>query len=252
MTTDADTALALQLSGTIRHDGNGGVADDLTTPAALGEWLAARPELPQPVTSDGVLADVLSVRQAVRALFARAVRAGAAEPRRRPPADPRRRGGRAPQRRSRRGPRRTAAPVVRGQRPGRLARRGRTAGERGRRAGGDLGPRSDRTACRSRPRAAARLPRPPVRPLLPAGARSPGVLQDVVQQPGARRPALREAQGRGRPRVTARAMSAPGRLPGRSPGQCAATSANVATATTTGASSTPCPTMVTAGTSSIT
>jgi predicted RNA-binding Zn ribbon-like protein len=72
MTTDS--VVALRLAGTIRHDGHGGVADDLTTPGALGEWLAAHPDLPQPPASDETLADVLRVREAVRALFARAVR----------------------------------------------------------------------------------------------------------------------------------------------------------------------------------
>jgi predicted RNA-binding Zn ribbon-like protein len=74
VTTDA--VLIMELSDTVRHDGAGGVADDLTTPDALAEWLAGHPELPQAAATDAALAAVMQVRQAVRALFARAVRPG--------------------------------------------------------------------------------------------------------------------------------------------------------------------------------
>jgi predicted RNA-binding Zn ribbon-like protein len=73
---DADH-LALELAVTIRHDGNGGVADDLADPAGLDRWVRERaglPELPPGVASDArTLAAVVEVRTAVRALFARAV-----------------------------------------------------------------------------------------------------------------------------------------------------------------------------------
>uniref|UniRef100_UPI0031DB5421 CGNR zinc finger domain-containing protein n=1 Tax=Streptomyces hawaiiensis TaxID=67305 RepID=UPI0031DB5421 len=39
-----DARLALDLALTIRHDGNGGVADDLTDPAGLTAWVRAHPE----------------------------------------------------------------------------------------------------------------------------------------------------------------------------------------------------------------
>ncbi|MEU3889672.1 hypothetical protein AB0F04_23845, partial [Streptomyces sp. NPDC029041] len=39
-----DARLALDLALTIRHDGNGGVADDLTDEAGLTAWVRAHPE----------------------------------------------------------------------------------------------------------------------------------------------------------------------------------------------------------------
>ncbi|MFD5568616.1 CGNR zinc finger domain-containing protein [Streptomyces cadmiisoli] len=72
-----DTRLALDLALTVRHDGHGGVADDLTDPAALTAWVRARPAaVPSAAgfTADAVtLAAVRDLRVAVRALFARAV-----------------------------------------------------------------------------------------------------------------------------------------------------------------------------------
>ncbi|WP_245601672.1 CGNR zinc finger domain-containing protein [Hamadaea tsunoensis] len=65
--------LALAFASTIRHDGHGGVADDLADPAALPGWAAG-------VGFDGVpgsaeaQAAVLSIRAGTRALFAYAVR----------------------------------------------------------------------------------------------------------------------------------------------------------------------------------
>ncbi|ADI04202.1 hypothetical protein SBI_01081 [Streptomyces bingchenggensis BCW-1] len=75
--------LALALAVTIRHDGNGGVADDLTAPEGLTDWVR---ELAEPLrdaldaedfTADTAALDaVRELRAAVRALFARAVRPG--------------------------------------------------------------------------------------------------------------------------------------------------------------------------------
>ncbi|MEU8351518.1 CGNR zinc finger domain-containing protein [Streptomyces sp. NPDC048845] len=74
--------LALELAVTVRHDGQGGVADDLLTPGGLAHWLHGRdggPALRALVESGGFTADepalraVREVRAAVRALFARAV-----------------------------------------------------------------------------------------------------------------------------------------------------------------------------------
>jgi predicted RNA-binding Zn ribbon-like protein len=80
--------LALDLAVTIRHDGHGGVADDLTDPAALTRWvrahaddlradLAAGPRTAATFTADtAVLSAAVEVRTAVRSLFARAVLPG--------------------------------------------------------------------------------------------------------------------------------------------------------------------------------
>ncbi|CAG6392582.1 CGNR zinc finger domain-containing protein [Streptomyces cocklensis] len=80
--------LALDLAVTIRHDGHGGVADDLAEPAGLTGWvrthaadlqadLAAGPYAAATFTADdAVLAAAVEVRTAVRALFARAVLPG--------------------------------------------------------------------------------------------------------------------------------------------------------------------------------
>ncbi|MDN0199079.1 ABATE domain-containing protein [Streptomyces sp. S.PNR 29] len=73
-----DARLALDLAVTIRHDGNGSVADDLTDPAGLTAWVRTHPEtLPDAgrfVADDASLAAVRDLRAAVRALFAHAVR----------------------------------------------------------------------------------------------------------------------------------------------------------------------------------
>ncbi|MEU4092381.1 CGNR zinc finger domain-containing protein [Streptomyces sp. NPDC026673] len=69
--------LALELASTIRHDGEGGVADDLGDAAALTAWVRGHlAEAGDFVAEDAVLADVLVLRRAVRALFARAVAPG--------------------------------------------------------------------------------------------------------------------------------------------------------------------------------
>lgn len=80
--------VALELASTIRHDGSGGVADDLDTVPDTARWLASVADLlPAPHRFDageGVDEDlrdqVLALRGAVRALFARAVRPGPPSP----------------------------------------------------------------------------------------------------------------------------------------------------------------------------
>ncbi len=76
-------ALALAFASTIRHDGQGGVADDLEDVVGLQAWLTANTSLlatfgvkdvqPADVTAE-LHADLLQLRRAVRALFANAVR----------------------------------------------------------------------------------------------------------------------------------------------------------------------------------
>ncbi|MEE1753196.1 CGNR zinc finger domain-containing protein [Streptomyces sp. SP18CS02] len=75
--------LALDLALTIRHDGQGGVADDLQDPTGLTRWvrehadaLAVLPAADRFRADDDTLAAVRSVRTAVRSLFARAVPGG--------------------------------------------------------------------------------------------------------------------------------------------------------------------------------
>ncbi|NEB78723.1 hypothetical protein G3I40_26350, partial [Streptomyces sp. SID14478] len=78
------TRLVLDLALTIRHDGNGGVADDLLTPEDLTAWVhahAAALPLEPGLTGDAEsLRRVRETRAAVRALFARAVRPGEPSP----------------------------------------------------------------------------------------------------------------------------------------------------------------------------
>lgn len=71
---------ALDLASTIRHDGDGGVADDLATLQEAARWIRELDGLlPGGATVEDVLVDeglrleVIGVRRAVRALFARAV-----------------------------------------------------------------------------------------------------------------------------------------------------------------------------------
>ncbi|MFJ5280995.1 CGNR zinc finger domain-containing protein [Streptomyces parvulus] len=74
-----DARIALDLVLTVRHDGHGGVADDLADPTGLSAWVRARPGL----AADADAADpaaVREVRAAARALFARAVRPGEPSP----------------------------------------------------------------------------------------------------------------------------------------------------------------------------
>ncbi|MFE4673760.1 CGNR zinc finger domain-containing protein [Streptomyces sp. NPDC056723] len=78
------TPLALDLALTIRHDGHGGVADDLGRPEALTAWVREHAEaLPDTAGFEAdaaALAEVREVRAAVRALFAHAVRPGDPSP----------------------------------------------------------------------------------------------------------------------------------------------------------------------------
>ncbi|WP_159765499.1 CGNR zinc finger domain-containing protein [Streptomyces sp. HM190] len=73
----ADARLSLDLALTVRHDGDGGVADDLADPAGLATWVRAHADLlPGTVgltADEAALAAVRDLRAAVRALFARAV-----------------------------------------------------------------------------------------------------------------------------------------------------------------------------------
>ncbi|WP_094102564.1 CGNR zinc finger domain-containing protein [Streptomyces phaeoluteigriseus] len=79
-----DSRLALDLALTLRHDGHGGVADDLTEPAGLTTWVRARahdlPVAPGYAADATGLTAVRDLRAAVRALFAHAVRPGAPSP----------------------------------------------------------------------------------------------------------------------------------------------------------------------------
>ncbi|WP_333769075.1 ABATE domain-containing protein [Streptomyces sp. IBSBF 2435] len=80
--------LALDLAVTVRHDGHGGVADDLADPAGLTRWVRARADALRAdlaagpyaaatfTADDAALAAAVEVRTAVRALFARAVLPG--------------------------------------------------------------------------------------------------------------------------------------------------------------------------------
>ncbi|WP_448320104.1 CGNR zinc finger domain-containing protein [Streptomyces sp. CO7] len=75
--------LVLELAGTIRHDGNGGVADDLATVEGATHWLHSCADLLSGELTGGRIAvdealreEVAGVRRAVRALFARAVAPG--------------------------------------------------------------------------------------------------------------------------------------------------------------------------------
>jgi predicted RNA-binding Zn ribbon-like protein len=67
--------LSLALVSTIRHDGNGGVADDLDTVAGLADWLASVPGLDAGslIANEELRQRVTTLRAATRSLFARAV-----------------------------------------------------------------------------------------------------------------------------------------------------------------------------------
>ncbi|WP_433604849.1 CGNR zinc finger domain-containing protein [Dactylosporangium sp. CA-139114] len=66
--------LSLSLVSTIRHDGDGGMADDLDTVEGLAGWLAAEPDLGAAPATEDLRLRVTQLRAAVRSLFARAVR----------------------------------------------------------------------------------------------------------------------------------------------------------------------------------
>ncbi|MCI3935212.1 CGNR zinc finger domain-containing protein [Streptomyces sp. AN091965] len=85
--TPGPTRLTLDLAATVRHDGRGGVADDLDTPEGLTAWVREHADaLPEALAARRYRADaagldrVRAVRSAVRALFARAVLPGAPSP----------------------------------------------------------------------------------------------------------------------------------------------------------------------------
>ncbi|WP_426499801.1 CGNR zinc finger domain-containing protein [Streptomyces sp. D54] len=70
----------MELVSTIRHDGDGGVLDDLDTVRGTNRWLQRQPGLSDVATATGGLvvdeelrAAIVGVRRAVRALFARVV-----------------------------------------------------------------------------------------------------------------------------------------------------------------------------------
>ncbi|WP_367048299.1 CGNR zinc finger domain-containing protein [Streptomyces sp. Je 1-332] len=72
--------LALELASTIRHDGDGGVADDLATVRGTGHWIQAQADLlavhvaPGEIAVDeGLRSEIIELRRAIRALFARTV-----------------------------------------------------------------------------------------------------------------------------------------------------------------------------------
>jgi predicted RNA-binding Zn ribbon-like protein len=74
------STLAFALAATIKHDGRGGVADLLATPAEAAAWLADHQDLVtgvlgRPLDVGGAEArdELVQIRRAVRALFARAV-----------------------------------------------------------------------------------------------------------------------------------------------------------------------------------
>lgn len=72
-----DARLALDLALTVRHDGSGGVADDLTDVMGLATWVRAHaddlPATVRPTVDETTLTSVRDLRGAVRALFAHAV-----------------------------------------------------------------------------------------------------------------------------------------------------------------------------------
>jgi predicted RNA-binding Zn ribbon-like protein len=88
------TALAFALAATIKHDGHGGIADLLSTPAEATTWLSThetliaevlglgrlvspnREEILPNAGESGVRDELVRIRGAVRALFARAVAPG--------------------------------------------------------------------------------------------------------------------------------------------------------------------------------
>ncbi|MEU8225343.1 CGNR zinc finger domain-containing protein [Kribbella sp. NPDC048915] len=79
------TTLAMALAATIKHDGHGGVADLLSTESDAAAWLTTNAELidrslgkkwvagDDLFPSERVLLELVRMRRAVRALFARAV-----------------------------------------------------------------------------------------------------------------------------------------------------------------------------------
>ncbi|MFC4008059.1 CGNR zinc finger domain-containing protein [Nonomuraea purpurea] len=71
---------ALELASTIRHDGNGGVADELATVQSTTRWIHQQAELlaghvgvAELTMSEELRNEIVGLRRAVRALFAQAV-----------------------------------------------------------------------------------------------------------------------------------------------------------------------------------
>ncbi|QNP61857.1 CGNR zinc finger domain-containing protein [Streptomyces genisteinicus] len=82
MTDPAPHALVLAFVLTVRHDGHGGVADDLAGTGDLASWIGEHADglgeaAAGTAVDEHVLAAVRDLRTAVRSLFARAVRPGA-------------------------------------------------------------------------------------------------------------------------------------------------------------------------------
>ncbi|WP_073951325.1 CGNR zinc finger domain-containing protein [Streptomyces kebangsaanensis] len=72
--------LALELASTIRHNGDGGVTDDLATAHGTTRWIQEQADLLTDhlpaggITADeGLRSEIIELRRAVRTLFARAV-----------------------------------------------------------------------------------------------------------------------------------------------------------------------------------
>lgn len=73
------SGLAFAVAATLRHDGNGGVADLLATPAQAAAWVEQHHELVTDVLgrpfegADDARDELLRIRRAIRTLFVRAV-----------------------------------------------------------------------------------------------------------------------------------------------------------------------------------
>ncbi|MGH8877325.1 MAG: CGNR zinc finger domain-containing protein [Stackebrandtia sp.] len=77
--------LALDLAVTVRHDGRGGVADDLSEPRGLTAWVREHadslgPWAPEFEADSAAWDRAIELRQAIRAQFAHAVAPGPASP----------------------------------------------------------------------------------------------------------------------------------------------------------------------------
>ncbi|MEV4807773.1 CGNR zinc finger domain-containing protein [Nonomuraea sp. NPDC049421] len=64
---------ALELASTIRHDGNGGVADDLATLEDATNWLHQQVDAVDITVDEQLRSELVELRRAIRALFAHAV-----------------------------------------------------------------------------------------------------------------------------------------------------------------------------------
>ncbi|MFC8781882.1 CGNR zinc finger domain-containing protein [Streptomyces nigra] len=71
---------ALELASTVRHDGDGGVVDDLASVEGVTRWVEAQAEslsgqvrIRELSVDEALRSEIVALRQAVRALFARAV-----------------------------------------------------------------------------------------------------------------------------------------------------------------------------------